>query len=154
MNKFLLVCTANICRSPMALTVARELVAQRGLSRAIQIESAGTHAPAPTQAPDPRAIAALARRGYKSEKKRSTRITMSHFADFDLILAMDADNLAELRKLCPEEHEHKLRLFLSYAPETGRTEVPDPYYGGVEGFEVVLDLCEAAANGLVGSYTR
>ena len=154
MNKFLLVCTANICRSPMALTVARELVARRGLSRAIQIESAGTHSPTPAQLPDPRAIASLARRGYKPDKKRSTRIAASHFAEYDLIVAMDADNLTELRKLCPDEHAHKLRLFLSYAPETGRTEVPDPYYGSAAGFEVVLDLCEAAANGLIDNYTR
>jgi len=136
----------------MALTVARKLVAQRGMSRFIQLESAGTHAPAPAQVPDPRAIAALLRRGYKPEKKRSKRIAESHFADFDLVVAMDADNLAELRKMCPEEHAHKLRLFLSYAPETGRTEVPDPYFGSAAGFEVVMDLCEAAANGLIGSY--
>lgn len=136
----------------MALTVARKLVADRGLSRAFQIHSAGTHSPAPAQFPDPRAIAALVRRGYKPDKKRSTRIANSHFADFDLIVAMDADNLADLYKMCPDEHAHKLRLFLSYAPETGRTEVPDPYYGNAAGFEVVLDLCEAAANGLIGSY--
>lgn len=137
----------------MALTVARKLVAERGLSSAFQIDSAGTQAPAPAQLPDPRAIAVLLRRGYKPEKKRSTRIAASHFADFDLIVAMDADNLAELQKMCPSEHAHKLRLFLSYAPETGRTEVPDPYYGSMAGFEVVLDLCEAAAHGLIGSYT-
>jgi len=138
----------------MALTVARKLVAERGLARAIQIESAGTHAPAPAQLPDPRAVAALVRRGYKPEKRRSARIAASHFAGFDLIMAMDAENLAVLQKMCPEKHAHKLRLFLSYAPETGRTEVPDPYYGSAEGFEIVMDLCEAAANGLIGSYTR
>ena len=138
----------------MALTVVRKLVAERGLARAFQIESAGTHAPAPAQLPDPRAVAALVRRGYKLEKKRSTRVTESHFADFDLIMAMDAENLAVMQKMCPEEHVHKLRLFLSYAPETGRTEVPDPYYGSAEGFEVVMDLCEAAASGLIGGYTR
>jgi protein-tyrosine phosphatase len=137
----------------MALTVARKLVAERGLSRAFQIDSAGTHAPAPAQLPDPRAVAALARRGYKPEKKRSSRIAATHFSDFDLIVAMDAENLAVLQRMCPKEHAHKLRLFLSYAPETGRTEVPDPYYGGAAGFEVVMDLCEAAANGLISSYT-
>jgi protein-tyrosine phosphatase len=154
MNKFLIVCTANICRSPMALTVARELVVQRGLSRAVQIDSAGTHAPVPAQFPDPRAIAALVKRGYKPEKKRSTRIATGHFAEYDLIVAMDADNLAELHKMCPAEHARKLKLFLSYAPETGRAEVPDPYYGSADGFEVVLDLCEAAAVGLIGNYMR
>jgi len=153
MNKLLLVCTANICRSPMALVVTRKLVAERGLSRTLQIESAGTHAPSPAQPPDPRSIDALIRRGYKPKKSRSTRITARHFADFDLVLAMDADNLAALRKMCPAVHAHKLRLFLSYAPDSGRTDVPDPYYGNVAGFEFVLDLCEAAANGLVGSYT-
>lgn len=138
----------------MAVTVLRKLVEERGLTRAFQLDSAGTHAPAPAQLPDPRAIAALARRGYKSDKKRSTRIAARHFAGFDLILAMDADNLAELQKICPQEHAHKLQLFLSYALETGRTEVPDPYFGSELGFEVVLDLCEAAAYGLIDHYTR
>jgi protein-tyrosine phosphatase len=118
------------------------------------MDSAGTHAPTPAQLPDPRAIAVLVGRGYKPDKKRSTRIAASHFAHYDLIVAMDADNLSELQKACPADHAHKLRLFLSYAPETGRTEVPDPYYGSAEGFEVVLDLCEAAAAGLIDSYTR
>lgn len=137
----------------MALAATRKLVDERGLSRALQIESAGTHAPFPAQAPDPRAIDALMRRGYKPHKSRSTRIADSHFADFDLVLAMDAGNLAALHKMCPAVHAHKLRLFLSYAPEAGHTEVPDPYYGSVAGFEVVLDLCEAGASGLVGSFT-
>lgn len=154
MIKLLLVCTANICRSPMALSVTRELVAQRGLSRAMRVESAGTHAPSPAQPPDPRAIEALLRRGYKPIKGRSVRITVGHFAEFDLVLAMDAVNMAELRRICPTEYTHKLRLFLSYAPGSGRTDVPDPYYGGVAGFEVVLDLCEAGARGLVGSYAE
>ena len=154
MKKLLLVCTANICRSPMALAVTRKLVAERGLFRVLKIESAGTHASFPSQAPDPRAIDALMRRGYKPQKSRSTRITASHFAEFDLVLAMDADNLAALHKMCPAVHAHKLRLFLSYAPESGRNEVPDPYYGSDAGFEVVLDLCEAGASGLVAGYTQ
>lgn len=154
MHKLLLVCKANICRSPMALVVARRLIVERGLARVVQIESAGTQAPLSPQQPDPRAIAALMRRGYKPDKKRSTRVVTRHFAEYDQIVAMDADNLTELRKMCPAEHAHKLKLFLSFAPETGRTEVPDPYYGSVDGFEVVLDLCEAAANGLIASYTR
>lgn len=137
----------------MALTVTRKLVAESGLSRVIQVESAGTHAPFPAQAPDPRAIDALMRRGYQPKKSRSIRITASHFADFDLVLAMDADNLAALHRMCPAVHAHKLSLFLSYAPESGHTEVPDPYYGSVAGFEVVLDLCEAGASGLLDSYT-
>lgn len=153
MDKLLLVCAANICRSPMALTVIRKMVAERGLSRALRVESAGTHAPSPAQAPDPRAIDTLLRRGYQPRKSRSIRITADHFTDFDLILAMDAANLAALNRMCPAVHAHKLGLFLNYAPESGRVEVPDPYYGGIAGFEVVLDLCEAAAYGLVSRYT-
>jgi len=82
------------------------------------------------------------------------RITAGHFVDFDVVLAMDNANLAALNRMCPPEYAHKLGLFLSYAPGSGRMEIPDPYYGGVAGFEVVLDLCEAAAYGLVSRYTR
>ena len=153
MNKLLLVCTANVCRSPMALTVMRKLLEERGLSRVLRVESAGTHAPSPAQVPDPRAMDALVRRGYTPKKSRSTRVSVEHFSDFDLVLAMDIDNLTALNKMCPAEHVHKLGLFLSYAPDTGRTEVPDPYFGSVAGFEVVLDLCEAGANGLLSRYT-
>jgi protein-tyrosine phosphatase len=152
MTKVLLVCTANICRSPMALSVMHKLVSERGLTHALHIESAGTHAASPPQSPDPRALAALLRRGYKPGKKRSTRITAAHFGNFDLLLAMDSENLAALRNMCPAEHVDKLRLFLSYAPETGYTEIPDPYYGNAAGFELVLDLCETAAANLVRSY--
>ena len=137
----------------MALTVIRKLLAAHGLAREFRVESAGTHAPSPAQAPDPRAMDALVRRGYKPKKSRSTRMSVEHFSDFDLILAMDIENLAALNKMCPAEHAHKLGLFLSYAPDTGRTEVPDPYFGSVAGFEVVLDLCEAGAKGLVSRYT-
>ncbi len=137
----------------MALTVLRKRAADQGLARTLQLESAGTHAPSPAQPPDPRGLAALVRRGYKPEKKRSTRITASHFVDFDEILAMDSDNLEALQKMCPPTLQHKLALFLTYAPDTGRAEVPDPYFGNAAGFEVVLDLCEAAATGLVARYT-
>jgi protein-tyrosine phosphatase len=138
----------------MALTVIRKLVVEHGLSYALQVESAGTYPPSPAQAPDPRAIDALVRRGYQPRKSRSMRITAGHFVDFDVVLAMDNANLAALNRMCPPEYAHKLGLFLSYAPGSGRMEIPDPYYGGVAGFEVVLDLCEAAAYGLVSRYTR
>ena len=137
----------------MALTVARKLIKERGLTRTMQVDSAGTHAPSPPQRPDPRAVATLERRGYKPERMRSQRISASHFANFDLILAMDMGNMAALSKVCPAEQAHKLRLLLSYAPETGRTEVPDPYYGNAQGFELVLDLCEASISALLKHQT-
>lgn len=149
MTKILFVCTANVCRSPMALTVARKLIKERGLARTMQVDSAGTHAPLPPQRPDPRAVATLERRGYKPERMRSSRIGSKHFVDFDWVLAMDMANMAALAKVCPAEHAHKIRLLMTYAPETGRTEVPDPYYGNAQGFELVLDLCEAAINALL-----
>ena len=137
----------------MALAVARTLIAKRGLGRALQADSAGTHAPSPPQRPDPRAVAALERRGYKPERMRSSRITANHFANFDLILAMDEQNLAALNKLCPAEHAHKLRLLLSDTAETGRTEVPDPYFGNAQGFELALDLCETGVDALLNHYS-
>lgn len=153
MTKLLFVCTANVCRSPMAITVARKLIKARGLAKVLHADSAGTHAPWPAQRPDPRAVAALERRGYKTERMRSSRITASHFANYDLILAMDAINMKALGKLCPAEQAHKLHLLLDYAAETDRTDVPDPYYGNAQGFELVLDLCETAIGALLSNYT-
>lgn len=99
--------------------------------------------------PDPRTISALAKRDYPSTRIRSRRVVEGDFDRFDLILAMDQSNLDDLRQICPIEHTHKLRLFLEFAPELGLLEVPDPYFGGPLGFEKVLDLCEAAAHGLI-----
>lgn len=137
----------------MALTVARTQIAKRGLVRVVLADSAGTHAPSPPQRPDPRAVAALERRGYKPERMRSNRVTASHFANFDLILAMDEQNLAALYKLCPGEHSHKLRLLLRDAPGATRTEVPDPYFGNAQGFELALDLCETGVDALLKQYS-
>lgn len=144
-----MVCMGNICRSPMAERVAAQLVAQARLSRACSFASAGTHSAHYKEPPDPRALAVLTRRGYAPGKGRSRPITDKDFAQFDLILAMDQSNMKELRRKCPGEHVHKLRLFLEFAPETGITEVPDPYYGAEQGFERVLDLCEAGSRGLI-----
>ena len=136
----------------MALTVMRKYAAQQGLARSLQWESAGTHAPSPSQMPDPRALATLVRSGYKPENKRSTRITPKHFETFDAILAMDHDNLEALQRMCPPALQSKLALLLSFTPKLGTTEVPDPYYGNAAGFDVVLDLCETAASGVLTRY--
>jgi protein-tyrosine phosphatase len=152
MTKLLFVCTANICRSPTALFVARKMADDRGLGKTLRCESAGTHALTPPQRTDPRTVAALSRRGYNIKPLRSSRIALNHFAEFDLLLAMDNQNMAALQKICPPEHAHKLRLLLSYAPACGRTEVPDPYHSNAQAFDLVLDLCETAVSGLLANY--
>lgn len=149
MKKILLVCMGNICRSPMAQVVANKSAAAAGLSVKFAFYSAGTHAHHAGERPDPRAEGALKRRGYEVGRLRSRRMSRADFDQFDLILAMDHDNLTELRRMCPPELTHKLGLFLACAEETPDAEVPDPYYGNIEGFERVLDLCEAGAKGLM-----
>jgi protein-tyrosine phosphatase len=149
MSRLLMVCTANICRSPMAQVVTTHAAIQAGLGSGTQVDSAGTRASWLSARPDVRANAALTERGYRVGRLRSRRVATKDFTRFDLILAMDQSNLDDLRRICPPEHVHKLHLFLEFAPELGLREVPDPYYGGANGFEHVLDLCEAAARGLI-----
>mgnify|MGYP001810359147 CR=1 FL=1 len=151
MVKLLFVCTGNICRSPTAHGVMRALVAQAGLADRVAVESAGTHAYHVGEAPDPRSVAAARRRGYDLSDLRARQVRAADFATFDLILAMDHGHLAQLRRACPPLKHDRLRLFLSYAPHLGIDEVADPYYGGPEGFERVLDEVEAAARGLLES---
>jgi len=149
MTRVLIVCTANICRSPMAEVVARRMVQQAGLSHAFEFDSAGTRAMGVGGAPDPRVKAALERRGYTLGRRRPRRLIERDFERFDLMLAMDRDNLADMERDCPAVHVHKLRLLLDFAPGLEGQEVPDPYYGDAQGFERVLDLCEAGVRGLL-----
>ena len=149
MVKVLFVCMGNICRSPTAYGVFQRLIEQSDLSGHIEIDSAGTHAYHIGNPPDMRAIAAAARRGVDLSEQRARRVTADDFERFDYILAMDEDNLLSLQSSCPPQHGHKLRLFLEYAPHLKMHEVPDPYYGGARGFEQVLDMIEAAAEGLL-----
>ncbi len=154
MTRILMVCTANICRSPMAQIVSAHLSKQAGLENKVTFDSAGTQASRMREPPDPRTRAVLEKRNYPWPKIRSRRISSEDYARFDLILAMDQSNLDDLRKDCPAEHAPKLRLFLDFAPELGLQEVPDPYFGAPQGFDRVLDLCEAAACGLVAQLKR
>ena len=147
--KLLMVCMGNVCRSPMAQVVTSHIAQQAGLGRDIQIDSAGTHAASNRETADPRAQSVLVARGYPACTSRARRVMERDFEQYDVILAMDQANLDELRRLCPAEHQHKLHLILKFAQCVGGGEVPDPYYGNVEGFERVLDLCEAGARGLV-----
>lgn len=146
--KVLFVCMGNICRSPTAEAVFKHYVAQAGLQNVILSDSAGTHDYHIGEPPDPRAREAAQRRSYDLESLRARRVTVKDFAAFDLVLAMDEHNLSVLRRHSPPEYAHKLRLFLEFG-KSGVREVPDPYYGGPQGFESVLDLVEDAAQGLL-----
>ncbi|WP_434634189.1 low molecular weight protein-tyrosine-phosphatase [Chromobacterium sp. CV08] len=147
MNKLsiLFVCHGNICRSPTAEGVMRAKLARAGLADRVRVDSAGTHGYHVGEAPDERSERAAARRGYDLAPLRARMVADADFTGFDLILAADAHNLADLRRRCPDELAGRLHLMLEPLGE-GR-EVPDPYYGGGQGFENVLDLLEAGCDG-------
>ncbi len=148
MVKVLFVCMGNICRSPTAHGVFEHIVNKSGLARQIIIESAGTHAYHVGESPDPRSQRTAQKRGYDLSRQSSQKIKKKDFEQFDIILAMDRDNYRNLLKICPDTHADKLRLFMEFAPHMDIDEVPDPYYGGGNGFERVLDMVEQASDGL------
>ena len=147
--RVLFVCLGNICRSPTADAVFRAQVARAGLRDAVQVDSCGTAAYHVGEAPDARASAAAARRGYDLSSLRARQFEVGDFERFDYILPMDESNLAHLAARRPAVYRGHLGLFLELAPELGRREVPDPYYGGERGFEEVLDLVETAGERLL-----
>ena len=139
----------NICRSPTAHAVFRKLVEEADLADRIEIDSAGTHAYHVGEAPDQRAQQTAARRGIRMHDLRARQVDLGDFYHYDLILAMDADNLANLMTMRPDDATAEVKLFLrEYAPEHGPV-VPDPYYGGADGFERVFDMVEAASGRLL-----
>jgi protein-tyrosine phosphatase len=153
-RKVLFVCLGNICRSPTAEGVLRAIAAREFPALKLEIDSAGTadyHAGDP---PDRRSVAAGRRRGYDLAGLRARQVQGVDFERFDFVLAMDRANLAELQNRRPPGATAKLALFMAFAPDAGVAEVPDPYYGGIEDFERVLDLCEVAARGLLGRLTQ
>ncbi len=153
-SSVLFCCMGNICRSPTAEGVFRRQVALSGLESRIRIDSAGTHAYHIGHAPDPRSQAAAAVRGYELGNHRARQIVQQDFAEFDFILAMDRDNLAELRRIVAWEYRAKPRLFLDYSVQHSGAEVPDPYYGGPEGFEQVVDMAEDGCAGLLAAIKK
>lgn len=144
----------NICRSPTAEGVFRHLAQNAGLEHRLVIDSAGTHDYHIGAVPDARASAAAAQRGYDLSALRGRQVRREDFHEFDYILAMDRDNLANLLRICPPEHAGKVSLFLEFSPKHDEREVPDPYYGGAQGFEHVLDLVEDAGRGLLQKLER
>ncbi|HWF99914.1 MAG TPA: low molecular weight protein-tyrosine-phosphatase [Steroidobacteraceae bacterium] len=147
--KILFVCLGNICRSPTAEVVFRAIASREAPDIALEIDSAGTAGYHVGEAPDRRTRQAAARRGYDLSALQARIVEPRDFGHFDLILAMDRENLRALQRQAPPQARERLRLFLEFAPETGISEVPDPYYGGPNGFEEVLDLIEAASRGLL-----
>ncbi len=146
--RILFVCTGNICRSPTAEGVFRKLLLKDSLEDKIRADSAGTHDYHVGQPPDRRSTEHALRRGYDLSGLRARQITTGNFSEFDLLLAMDRGHLEILRRLSPPAHRHKLKLFLEFAGQA-HADVPDPYYGGSDGFKQVLDMVEAASRGLL-----
>jgi protein-tyrosine phosphatase len=147
--KVLFVCLGNICRSPTAQGVFVEKVKQAGLSENILVDSAGTGDWHLGYAPDKRSAAAAKNRGYDLSALRARLVTSDDFNQFDYVLAMDNSNLSDLTIMCPANFTGQLALFLSYTDSYNDTEVPDPYYGDGDGFDLVLDMVEAASDGLL-----
>ena len=148
-KRVLFVCTGNICRSPTAEGVARYWLHMLGLDGVVTVDSAGIGGSHAGEAPDARSQRVAAQRGYDLSRLRARRLTTDDFARFDLLLAMDKGHRDVMLRKAPPEHRDKVRLLLSFAPELGRREVPDPYYGGASGFDDALDLCEAGVRGLL-----
>ncbi|AWZ02429.1 low molecular weight protein-tyrosine-phosphatase YfkJ [Rhodobiaceae bacterium] len=147
MTSVLFVCLGNICRSPTAEAVFRARAAAAGLD--VEIDSAGTGAWHVGAMPDERAQAAGHARGYDLIPIRARQVSDRDYERFDLVLAMDHDNLATMKSRAPASSHERIRLFLEFAPELGLNAVPDPYYGGDDGFEEVLDLIESASDRLI-----
>jgi len=151
MNTFavLFVCMGNICRSPTAHGVFRHKVLQAGLGQVVRVDSAGTHNYHPGSEPDARSMKHAAKRGYDLQDLRARQITELDFDAHDLILTMDWDNLALVQHQCPPQHQRKVKRFTDFCLQHNAQEVPDPYYGGAQGFDHVLDLVEDASEGLL-----
>ncbi|MEV6499506.1 low molecular weight protein-tyrosine-phosphatase [Streptomyces prunicolor] len=146
------VCTGNICRSPMAASVFRARVAEAGLDGLVEVDSAGTDGWHEGDGADPRAVAVLEERGYGTDHA-ARRFQASWFSRLDLVIALDSGHRKALRRLAPTEQDaQKVHLLRSYDPDAGDDlDVPDPYYGGMDGFEECLEMVEAASTGLLAA---
>jgi protein-tyrosine phosphatase len=153
-TRILMVCLGNICRSPTAEGVLRTLAAREAPDLKLDIDSAGTADYHIGDPPDLRSQRAALRRGLDLSSLRARQVSPQDFAHFDLILAMDRDNLRDLRRVAPKDAHAQLKLFLEYAEDPAVLEVPDPYYGKAEDFERVLDLTTAASRGLIAALQK
>lgn len=149
MIRILFVCTGNICRSPSAEGIARQLATKLGVAHHFEFDSAGTHSYHTGEAPDERAQRAAHQHGYDLSDLRARPVTPEDFERFDRILAMDKGHLVWLRRACPPRWHHKLELLLDYSPAHAGQDLVDPYYGETEDFDRVIELCEIAIRGLL-----
>jgi protein-tyrosine phosphatase len=147
--RILFVCMGNICRSPTAEAVFYKRLANQKLLHKVKIDSAGTHNFRPDTPPDERSQMHALKRGYDMSHLRARQIVDSDFEEFDLLLTMDWDNRALLEERCPAQHLHKVRGLAEFLQKSQASVIPDPYYGGDQGFEQVLDLIEEASDGLM-----
>ena len=147
--RVLFVCLGNICRSPMAEGILRKLVQERGLDDRILIDSAGTGPWHISEPPDRRAQEEVAKKGIDISELRARMVRSNDFEEFDYIIAMDSDNLANLEERCPPAFRDRLFLCTVFAPGLGWSEVPDPFFGGAEGFVKVFELVQANAEALL-----
>ncbi|GFO81648.1 MAG: phosphotyrosine protein phosphatase [Methyloceanibacter sp.] len=153
-HRLLFACLGNICRSPMAEGVFRRVAEDAGQAHLFEIDSAGMGDWHKGQAPDHRAQKATLSRGVDISGQSARKVELEDFEEFDLILAMDGSNISDLYEIAPHAARHKIRRFLDFAPHLDEDDVPDPYYGGEEGFDHALDLIEAAAKGLLAELAR
>jgi protein-tyrosine phosphatase len=145
----LLVCTENICRSPMAEGLLRHHLQRSGLASQVKVSSAGTRTSQSGSRPDQRAQRVAALEGVNIGRIRASRVTERDLVRSDYILAMDRSNIRDLEEMCPPVHRHKISLLLSFQPGHNLDDVPDPYYGSVEGFDKVFQLIDAAVLELI-----
>jgi len=147
--KVLFVCMGNICRSPTAHGVFRDMIEKVDLSDRVEIDSAGTHAYHVGNPPDPRSQKTALSRGFDLSDLRARQVVVEDFSLFDYVIAMDKDNYQGLMAICPDDLTNKISYFLDFASHLGKKEVPDPYYGGSSGFDDVFDLVDEASKGLL-----
>ena len=148
-KKILFICMGNICRSPSAEAVFGQLINERGLGHCYDLDSAGTHSYHVGAKPDQRSRQAARQRGIQMDHLRARQVVASDFQRFDHLIVMDEANRRELHRMFPGEDHSKVNSMMFYAPDAAHSEVPDPYYGGADGFDLVLDLLETASKGLL-----
>ena len=152
--KILFVCMGNICRSPTAEAVFHHKLTERRLLHKVKVDSAGTHNYHPDSPPDARSQMHARKRGFDLSHLRARAVVDTDFEEFDLLLTMDWDNRALLEERCPAQHQHKIRGLAEFLQTTSASVIPDPYYGGEQGFEQVLDLIEESSEGLLKWVTQ
>lgn len=145
----LFVCMGNICRSPSAQGVFEKLIKNKGLEGHFSIDSAATHAYHVGASSDSRAILAASKRGIDISGQKARQISLQDFVTFDYIVVMDEENLRHIHNLCPLKYQHKIHQMMDFVVSSDHKHIPDPYYGGNQGFDLVLDLLEQASLGLL-----